>query len=302
MDTKSVRIKAGMMMKGFSWGLGLALMASPLLGCTGDNSDSDTDTDTLPPLGPLDISPVAGTVSIDTWGSNSGWISADLREQTAPQIWDEHASAQDCLAVTRKEEGSCAQACYGLCTPEGECLDAGESISAGDISITGLLTETTLQFQDGAYRPTPEPDASSPMYELNATLQVESDGDSFDGFALSALGVAPLETSLHGANLKSASDLTITWEAESSGQIYVEILLGHHLHPPIAAVLCLTEDDGSHTLPGSLFENLPETGFFEPHSSTMYRQYTSKTDTSRGPVAFSVRSRAGIGGFFVAEE
>jgi len=271
-----------------------ALLALILLGCTGDSTDDDTDN----PIEGPNLEPLLGTVQVNTWEDGQGWVSADIRDQVAPDIWDVKAEENACVTLVRKEEGTCTNPCNGFCTPAGECLEEGERVSSGPITLGGLNKDIALEFTDGNYRPNPEPDTSEALYNKNATITAEAAGDVAPGFTLSATGVSVMETTLQGINLADVDEFTVTWTAENSGEIFFQLLLGHHLAPPSAAVLCLAKDDGSHTLPSALLTPLPDTEFYEPHNSFLSRQSTDRVDTDDGPIELRVSSSSAIGAFF----
>lgn len=273
-------------------------------GCGGDDdaaADASTAVDAEPgPDGATDR-------AIDFPANRSGWIhlvegyagfdgvSAAVRDRVDVPVAERIAAEGDCeVWVHPADPAQCDPPCEdGYCVADDRCEPFPRLTSAGVISTTGVAGDLRFVPVEYGYQVDPEVPPED-LFADDAAITVTAPGDVADGFALEAGGVVPLE-----AQLDLDSDITLViedgvdevfeWTPESSGEIQLALLTGHHGAPWYSLLVCETADDGELVVPGSLISQFPrdESGF-EQHPSWIARY---RRDLADGPIELWVASR-----------
>ncbi|HLU66196.1 MAG TPA: hypothetical protein VKZ63_07960 [Kofleriaceae bacterium] len=208
------------------------------------------------------------------------------------------AAEGDCEVWARPDAPAlCDPPCQGgYCVADNQCVPLPQPVTAGTITVDGLTGP--LQFvESGPYY---QPDPAIPPEDLfadDATITATAPGGDLDGFSLEAGGVAPLEAQLDleydvTLVIEDEVDEVIRWTPESSGEIQLALLTGHHGSPYRSLLVCETADDGELTIPGSLITQFPrDDSGHEQHFSWIARFTRDLADTPAGPIELWIASR-----------
>jgi hypothetical protein len=281
----------------------LALIAG-LAGCGGDDdagADGSPVADAAPgPDGATDR-------TIDFPANRRGWIhlvegfagfdgvSAAVRDRVDVPVAELVAAEGDCEVWAHPADpAQCDPPCEdGYCVADDRCEPYPQLTSAGVITTTGVAGDLRFVPVEYGYQVDPEVPPED-LFADNAAITVTAPGDVADGFTLEAGGVVPLEAQLDldfdiTLVIEDGVDEVVEWTPESSGEIQLALLTGHHGQPWYSLLVCETADDGELVIPGSLISQFPrdESGF-EQHYSWIARYRRALAD---GPIELWVASR-----------
>ena len=291
-----------------------ALIAG-LAGCGGDDdaaADASTGADAAPGAdGATDR-------AIDFPANRSGWIhlvegytgfdgvSAAVRDRVDVPVAELIASEGDCeVWVHPADPAQCDPPCEGgYCVAEDRCEPYPQLTPAGVITTTGVAGDLRFLPVEYGYQADPE----VPPEDL-----FSDDGrDHGDRAGRHRRRVRPrgrrrgprstpssTSNSISPWSSRTGVDEVFEWTPESSGEIQLALLTGHHGAPWYSLLVCETADDGELVVPGSLISQFPrdESGF-EQHSSWIARYPARPRRRSRsscGSPAGSSFRRSSIG-------
>ncbi len=204
------------------------------------------------------------------------------------------ASAGACEIWVHPAPAFCDPPCnLGACVADDECEAFPNSVSAGDVTVSGLVEP--LRFVAGEFGYVPDLEiAGDDLFADGSAITASASGGEVPGFTLEATGVPSLEADL---DLESGSvlriedgvDEIIRWTAEESGRIQLGLVIGHHGSAYEALLVCETEDDGELVVPGDLISQFPrQMSDLESHTSWLARFSRDVVDTDAGPIELFV--------------
>lgn len=155
-----------------------------------------------------------------------------------------------------------------VCVAGDMCVSEAQPVNIGPITVSGLLT------QAGATELTVAPIGSKSNYLLGASDSLEyppaEDGapvaltGEINGLPLSITtsGISPISVDTADLPIGGEEDVVVTWaEPESGSQSEMELLVDISHHGGVKGkVLCTTADDGEHTIPASILNDLIDLG------------------------------------------
>lgn len=164
----------------------------------------------------------------------------------------------------------CDPACASgtVCVAGDVCVPEAQPVNIGPVNITGLVTEA------GASELTVSPIGAKSNYLLGSsaslayppadegapvTLSAEVNGSPL---SISTSGIAPLSVDLMDLPIGGPDDVEVLWGAPSaSSESQMELLvdISHHGGAK-GKIVCETADDGEHTIPASLVNDLIDLG------------------------------------------
>lgn len=179
-----------------------------------------------------------------------------------------------------RDEGECELLvpAFPFCDPECDsgmvcvagdmCVPEPEPVNIGEITVSGLLT------QAGAAEFTVSPIGAKSNYLPPASAAMEyppaEDGapvtltGEINGSPLSieTSGISPMSVDTEAIPIGGEDDVVVTWEAPESGsQSEMELLVDISHHGGVKGkVVCTTADDGEHTIPASILNDLIDLG------------------------------------------
>jgi hypothetical protein len=175
---------------------------------------------------------------------------------------------------------------------EDECAPFPGSLSAGAITVTGLLEP--LRFLPSEYGYTP--DGELPEDEVfgdDAVIVVSAPGEEVPAFTLQATGVPPLQADVsESLQIDDGEDELIQWTAAGVGRIQLLLVFGHHGAPYLSLLVCETDDDGELVVPGDLIAQFPRPPLSVLHHPSWLARFNRDViDTAAGPIELFVASR-----------
>jgi hypothetical protein len=260
--------------------------------CGGGGADPDGAP--RPDAGPNDLRPDrVGFVNLIEGG---GFLSVFAAIQDRPELPIPAVVAEDgeCTVYARPAPAACDPPCTnGVCTAPDTCTPYAVPVSAGPITVTGLVQP--LVFQPGPFGYTPEPAPGADLFAPGMTIDVTAPGDAAPGFAAALTGVDTLVAPFQNLTLVDGQDAPITWTAAGDAMIQIALVVGWHGAPPEATLICETADDGAFTIPGAIIAELPRasTGL-EAHASWIQRVDRAVVTLPAGPIEIVVASSVNL--------
>ncbi len=265
------------------------------IACGDDGPTNTNDAAPRPDAGAMDFRPdFAGQVRIMEGSSGTAQeffaIRAWMTDKGLLPPGQFLASDGDCAVYIHPEPGSCTPDCGAqYCNANDQCEPFPEPRSAGTITVTGLAQALQFTPGNGGYD---RPSLTGNLFDNGDAITVTAAGDDIAAFSANLTGVAPLEMTTTSVSFENPVDQQITWVAENSGRIQLALIVGWHLAPYEALVLCETDDDGSLTITGNLISQVPrQSSFLESHSSTVARFNRQIVETSVGAIEVIVGSQ-----------
>jgi hypothetical protein len=261
------------------------LLFAALAAC-GGTPDDTTDAGPLLDAGDGDFQ--IARVGFVNLIEGSGFLGVYALLQDRPELPVAAAIAQEaeCTVFRRPAPSLCDPPCSeGVCTAPDTCTPYAQQASAGPITVTGL--RVPLSFEPGPFGYSPTPQPPNDLFAPGATLVVSAPGDVTPAFSATVTAPSPLEAPFQNVTLVDGVDTTITWTAGDGGPRSIQLMfvVGWHGAPAEALLVCETDDDGSHTIPGSLISSLPRASSgLEQHNSWILRFDRSIVAAPAGPI------------------
>jgi hypothetical protein len=204
------------------------------------------------------------------------------------------ASAGECEIWVHPAPAFCDPPCnLGVCVADDECVPFPNVVSAGDVTLSGLLEP--LRFVAGEFGYLPDHEIpGDDLFADGAAITASASGGDVPGFTLEATGVPSLEADLDLESggvlrIEDGVDEIIRWTAEETGRIQLGLVVGHHGSDYEALLVCETEDDGELVVPGDLISQFPrQMSDLESHTSWLARFSRDVVDTDAGPIELFV--------------
>ena len=253
--------------------------------------------------------PAAATIDVASLSDvfHSGLVAqieAQLRSGPGPAFHQVFMEEGDCRYY-KSAIGTCDPPCGSgeACTVDDECAAYPESLSGGELRITGLGEPIVIEPEDyspGTYfGPAQLPgELFLPGDEIGASLP----GADFPELALGALGVELMGSELtqSGYEMLDGADAEITWNAGPDPEACVRLVINGfnavHGAPLSDVIVCEGTDTGTMVVPQAFVEEFPygETpvvteGYDWPHSE-LTRYTRNSVDTEYGRAELVVRS------------
>ncbi|HTM19567.1 MAG TPA: hypothetical protein VL172_03635 [Kofleriaceae bacterium] len=155
----------------------------------------------------------------------------------------------------------CSPTCDGICIAEDMCMPSAHSLSAGKVTIDGLLQSVTLSRQvDNSY--TADDPLPMDLFSSEAVVEIDAAGDEVSWFVMSTGGVRPIDSDLPPAAvvLDGSDDFTITWpnpDASTNVTLEIRATNAYRGQPAPAILECIGPDQGSLTVPRGLIQLFP---------------------------------------------
>lgn len=269
-----------------------------------DSSDTDVVT---PPVDDVALRfALAGAVRIvepyssGLGGVAGGWIEIDLRDRPAPMTY-ELAAEDGACKVWRPAEVMCTppcgpdQTCAATATCEAQALPA----SAGELTLSGLVTTFTAKDVGGAYVVSPEPPQDG-LFAPGDAITVAASGAAIPAFTAEVRGVADLAIQGTGlVELYDDKDATLEWTPAGDGSLVEVVLqLGWHGAPPTGIIACRAPDSaGAITLTPTIIRAFPYFGGIGLFQVPSWIERVSRTvvTTPGGPIEITASSRVNLG-------
>jgi hypothetical protein len=204
------------------------------------------------------------------------------------------ASAGECEIWVHPAPAFCDPPCnLGACVADDECVPFPNFVSAGDVTMSGLLEPLRFVAGEFGYLPDREPPGED-LFADGAAITASASGGDVPGFTLEATGVPSLEADLDLESggvlrIEDGVDEIIRWTAEATGRIQLGLVVGHHGSAYEALLVCETEDDGELVVPGGLITQFPrQMSDLESHTSWLARFSRDVVDTDAGPIELFV--------------
>jgi hypothetical protein len=231
-----------------------------------------------------------------SWLNGTQNLHARLGDAPAVPTASLLASSGECEIWVHPLPAFCDPPCnLGACVGEDECQLFPELVSAGDVTLTGLLEPLTFGSGEFGYAPDVFFEGED-LFADGAAITASAPGGDVPGFTLEATGVPSLVADL---DLESGGILTIEdgvdevirWTAEGSGRVQLALVTGHHGSSYESLLVCESEDDGELIVPGDLIGLFPrQVSDLESHTSWLARYSRDVVDTDDGPIELFVSS------------
>jgi hypothetical protein len=251
----------------------LALVLVVVFAACGGGSSSFPDAGPIPDAGVDAANPrdVIGTVTVvedrsyqdDGTGPveyRQSGVSAQLYQDRAPSFHRVAMTGGSCL-LRRYTPSSCTPACTdGLCVETDVCEPWPTLVSAGELTVTGLIEPVSITPQGGYYYSDILPPE---LFADTATVHAAFAGEELPALTIDAGAVSGLGTDFTDKiTLLPGQDHTITWVPGGGGRVRLTLNSNNAGHgSPFAAIIECEVDDsaGAITVPAALVDAFPET-------------------------------------------
>jgi hypothetical protein len=149
------------------------------------------------------------------------------------------------------------------CAGEDMCVPKPSKVSAGDVSVEGLLVDVqvapnglTLDYSKTLLDP-------YPAYDLGAGLTIHAAGDVVEAFEATVYGVPQMVSDLPAVAVKQGEPAKLEWDTENveSDQTSVFISFSVNVHGAVTGwIECTAPDTGSFEIPADLVSSLIDLG------------------------------------------
>jgi hypothetical protein len=182
----------------------------------------------------------------------------------------------------------------GMCNAKAECVPWPHRISAGPITITGLVEPVTLTPDATAYYSAPNSFLGD-LFGASSTIKVSAAGGEVPAFTTTLVGVDPLVANIGDTYpLEDGHDNLLSWTAQGDGaSVEVAIQTGWHGAPPSDIIWCVApEAAGTVVIPQAMVEMYPPAGGIGlfPHLSTLKRVHRQLVEWPGGSISVAVAS------------
>jgi hypothetical protein len=217
----------------------------------------------------------------------------------AALAWDEVAENGECLLL-KPRVPFCDPACGSdVCVEDGVCQAHPESLSAGEVRVSGLLAsdgaaDFALIQVANAYQAPPSVPLAFPPFAAGDPITITAAGAAFNAFVLEGQGISPLVASVGALAIAAGAPLELEWEAATAGSgsvIHVELDISHHGGTK-GMIQCEAADDGALTIDAELVDALVALGVAGFPTIILQRRATSSTSTAAGRVDLVVAAGA----------
>jgi len=235
----------------------------------------------------LSTSPSDRTASVtgQVWG---GEIPALLQ-------WTKVATVGDCTFVTPNAP-FCSTSCgTGVCVATDTCQAKPSRISVGDVTVSGVKTETgattfTLA-KTSSHAYSSVAGLTYPPFAENDAVRFSASGGDSAAFDLETKGIAPLDVTTHDILISSGSNAVVKWTAAQGGNSTVTVLLDLSHHGGTKGqIRCETADDGTLQIDSSLITSLLNLGATGSPWIVITRKAEGKAAIALGNVSLSLTS------------
>lgn len=262
-----------------------------LLACScsaGDGAVAEADTNppvdvrdegVAPDVASIDVAPLDEVADLDpdelvgafqiTLYDTYTWVIGLVNDGPSPSliVWDEDRTDGPCTLY--KPRSPFCEACPGAdaCVEDGVCLAYPTPVSVGLVSVSGVHTVDGAEGFEmkplaGNYQPSGV-DLAFPGFAEGDVLEVEAAGaGAVPGFALQAVGIAPLAVTTASFVLTDGQALPVAWApAGSTGasRVLVSLEIAHHGGYK-GRVDCDVDDSGALVIPATLVDELKALG------------------------------------------
>jgi hypothetical protein len=155
-----------------------------------------------------------------------------------------------------------------VCVAGDMCIPEAQPVNIGPVNVSGLMTEEgTSEFSisplgsKSNYLPPASITLVYPPAEDGAavTLSGEVEGSPL---TIETSGISPLSIDLEEVPIGGDEDVVVTWNAPgSNSKSEMELLIDISHHGGVKGkVICNTADDGEHTIPAAILNDLIDLG------------------------------------------
>lgn len=269
-----------------------------------DSSDTDAVT---PPVDDVSLRfRLAGAVRIiEMYSGGAGevagsWIEIDLRDRAAPMTY-ELAAEDGACKVWRPAQVMCTPPCDAdeMCDVTSTCEAQATFASAGELTLSGLVTTFSARGGIGGYVLSPEPPHDG-LFAPGDAITVAAAGGDIPAFTAEVRGVADLAIQGTGlVELHDDKDATFEWTPVGDGSLVEVVLqLGWHGAPPTGIIACRAPDGaGAITLTPVIIRAFPYFGGIGLFQVPSWIERVSRTvvDAPGGPIEITASSRVNLG-------
>jgi hypothetical protein len=230
------------------------------------------------------------------YGKNFSYFSGEVSAFPAPMAEPEVLLATGSCTVFRQVNLLCATACGGgqLCGTESLCVDAPGSEGVGTVTVSGLLTEVSLDPDEGTgfYI---DNSLEHPPFAPGSPIRLDATGGNDAAFTLFGIGVDRLETEDTEWVLSAGAPVSITWLPGSVPEADVEVTISiDTLGQAPAEIRCRTEDTGTLEIAADLVDELLLAGTSGMPAGVMTRLTVDGDMIDRGCVELQVYSSLAV--------
>lgn len=271
------------------------LLACLSLAACGEPSETAIDaapvTDAPPPelLGACPLADKVGYFAIEDKPSSSS-IAGKVEDVVHPMENLELVETAGNCRLYQRPSLFCEELCQSgtTCGPDGTCIPSPHSLSAGTVTVTGLVESVTMEPNAAVYY---EANIPAEPFVVGAPIRLVAEGDVTAGFTLEGYGVTPLVLPPQTWTISRTQDLTITWEAaQGEGTIRAKLCIDEHGLAPVT-LHCDFEDTGSGTVPAAIMGSLIDHGTSAgAPSAYLYRETIDSASIAEGCVQLDVNS------------
>jgi hypothetical protein len=282
-----------------------AAIAAVCLSCSGAATDEPPTAEpetgaasawdpSVPVVGSFAINLVAPTSSTDGFTSLLGRVyDAPRPPDLAWEIADEALGCELRVPMVPFCDPGCDTS--AVCTPEAVCVPYPKAQDLGMVTVSGLDASAIEMLAISAtYQLPPAIELPHPPTEEGAAIRLQTGGGAYAPFAISSIGIAPLQLSGPAEiPLDGSAPLTLQWEPPSkagASRIQVKVDISHH--GGLKGVIeCDVEDDGESVIEASLIAQLIGLGAAGFPSINVTRVATGGAKIDPGNVLLTVSSR-----------
>lgn len=220
-------------------------------------------------------------------------VVAEVKDGVIPLTVLQPVTELEGCHLLQKVNPFCDPTCGGgeVCDHDGTCIPHPINIPVGTVTMTGLLGGD-LEMEPNFANYYQGEGVPFPLFEAGASITASASGEGpVPAFALEGVGVPDL-TLEEGKIFEMADgvDLSVTWDvAESAGpwRIWFSLNVDQHGNSPVT-LFCEVEDDGEHTVPGSMISEMLSYGISGFATMDLYRRTVDSLEIPSGCVELQV--------------
>ncbi len=229
-----------------------------------------------------------GWFTVD-WNFGTSSVVGSVNDTVDTGLVMEKAVEEGTCALLKRVEPFCNPGCNAgeQCKPGGKCEPFPKPLSAGTVTVKGLVKPVSMKLAGSTYFDT---DFEGLAWELGAPIELSATGGAVEAFSLQGAGVEPLAIPFADWVLKKGTPLVAQWEPSGGpGQVQVEINLMQHASNSHDLV-CVMEDTGEFEIPQKLTDALIDLGVSGAPVVLIFRRTVDSTEVEQGCVEFQVKA------------
>jgi hypothetical protein len=237
---------------------------------------------------PCDSADKVGWFTVD-WNFGTSGVNGEISDRVNTGLIMEKAGAEGPCVLLKRVEPFCNPECPSgeQCAPGDKCQPFPKPVSAGTVTVTGLVKPVSMKLKGTSYFDT---DFEGMAWVPGTPIELSASGGEVEAFSLQGAGVSPLAIPFADWVLKKGTPLVAQWEpSDGPGQVQVEINLMQHASNSHDLV-CVLDDTGEFEIPQKLTDALIDLGVSGAPVVLIFRRTVDSVQVASGCIELQVKA------------